>query len=189
MLAGKSTKLRRLEEDDAERIFTYWNDYELRQYLASPLPSSKSNIETLIRTKNAAFDNRTEFFFGIESKDSSELIGFASLESVSWISRHGFVGILCLFSSEFRGKGYGKDAMLLLLDYGFSMLDLHCIVLWVEAFNENAITFYENIGFTRGGLMREMAYRNGKRVDVVVMDILKREFVERYGMLAKGNAF
>lgn len=48
MLIGKSTKLRRLEPGDSDVIVGYWNDYELRQYLAGPLPSSRTDVEDMI---------------------------------------------------------------------------------------------------------------------------------------------
>jgi RimJ/RimL family protein N-acetyltransferase len=95
------------------------------------------------------------------------------------------VGTLAIFSGEQRGKGYGFDAMIVLLDIAFSVLDLHCVYLWVAGFNERAISFYKKIGFQNQGRLREMAYRNGTRHDVVVMDILKSEYVESYGVLPK----
>jgi RimJ/RimL family protein N-acetyltransferase len=188
MLTGKTTRLRKLQDADATRMLPHWNSYELRQYLASPLPVSEADLVELIASKHASFKARTEFFFGIEALDSSKLIGVASLENVSWLSRHAFVGMLGLFDPEQRGKGYGKDALLLLLDFGFNMLDLHAIILWVEAFNTSAINFYEGMGFKAGGTMREMAFRNGKRTDVIVMDMLKPEFLARYGVLPKTGA-
>ncbi|MFW9817755.1 MAG: GNAT family N-acetyltransferase, partial [Candidatus Thorarchaeota archaeon] len=84
-------------------------------------------------------------------------------------------------------KGYGSDAMTVLLDMAFSVLNLHSVYLWVAGFNERAIRFYEKIGFVNTGKLREMAYRNGQRYDVVTMDILRSEFLEKYGILPKGG--
>jgi RimJ/RimL family protein N-acetyltransferase len=187
MLSGKSTKLRRLKESDAAEIFPHWDRYELRQYLASPLPTSENDLVDFIKSKNENFKNRTEFYFGVESISNGELIGLINLESISWLSRHAFIGTFCIFADKERGRGYGKDALLLLLDYAFNLLDLHVVVLLVEAFNESAINFYEKIGFSNRGFMRELAYRNGKRCDVNVMDILKTEFSDKYGILPKGE--
>ena len=112
-------------------------------------------------------------------------MGLLNLTRVSWISRHAEVGLFAIFDPEYWGHGYGSDALIVLLDIAFSVLDLYNIFLWVEAFNERAIKFYTKIGFRNQGTLRELAFRNGKRCDVVIMDILKPEFLEKYGILPK----
>ena len=133
MFKGEKTCLRRLNEKDADIIIQYWNNYELRQYLPSPLPTNHDEMLRFIETKNVTFEKRTEFFFGIESMESFKLIGIIGLNSISWISRHAFISHFCIFNPDTRGKGYGKDSLLVLLDFAFSVIDLHSIVLWVEA--------------------------------------------------------
>ena len=188
MFSGKHIRLRRLEETDAGTIFSHWNNYELRQYLPSPLPSSHQDLIKLVHDKDQLFRKRSEFFFGIEECcTSKELIGIINLESISWISRHAFIRSFCIFQPSLRGKGYGKDAMLTLLDFAFNVIDLHVVALLVESYNKHAIGLYENCGFMSRGTMRELAYRNGKRCDVTVMDVLKKDFIDRYGILPKGE--
>ena len=188
MFNGKHIRLRRLEESDAGTIFSHWNNYELRQYLPSPLPSSQQDLVELVRIKNQLFRERSEFFFGIEECFANrELIGIINLESISWISRHAFVASFCIFKPSLRGKGFGKDAMLTLLDFAFNIIDLHVVALLVESCNKHAIRLYEDCGFQNRGTIRELIYRNGKRCDVAVMDVLKKDFIDRYGILPKGE--
>ncbi len=189
MFSGQHTRLRRLETSDADTFFSHWNNYELRQYLPSPLPSSQKEIIAFIESKEHQFRERSEFFFGIEECcTTKELIGIINLESISWISRHAFVGSFCIFKPSLRGKGYGRDAMVTLLDFAFNVLDLHVVALMVESPNKQAIRLYENCCFTNRGTLRELAYRNGKRCNVTIMDVLKRDFIERYGILPKGDS-
>ncbi|MFW9847706.1 MAG: GNAT family N-acetyltransferase, partial [Candidatus Thorarchaeota archaeon] len=84
-----------------------------------------------------------------------------------------------------RGKGYGRDAMLLILDFAFNIIGLHNVCLYVYRFNQHAIQFYKNFGFQTVGSLREAAFVDGKRDDTVIMDIIKSDFVERYGILPK----
>lgn len=188
MYNGKYVRLRRLQEDDISIILPVWNDYGLRQHIASPLPSTYNDLAKFIESANEAFAQRKRFAFGIEALDSGALIGMITLDDVSWISSHGFIGMFAIFNDDYRGKGFGRDAMIVLLDVAFSVMDLHNVSLWVGAFNEHAIDLYTKIGFSRRGTLREMAYRNGKRYDVVVMDILKPEFISKYGTLPKEGA-
>ncbi|MHA1937773.1 MAG: GNAT family N-acetyltransferase [Candidatus Thorarchaeota archaeon] len=179
MYEGEKVKLRRLEPEDSASILTYWNQYELRQYLPTPLPTSQDDMLRYIESVNEAFSKRSKFTFGIETKDDSTLIG------ISWMSSNGEIGIFAIFHPNYRGKGLGKDALVVLLDIAFSVLNMHTVYLWVASFNDRAIGFYERIGFKTQGKLREMAYRNGQRYDVVIMDILKTEFLEKYGVLPK----
>ncbi|MFW9789306.1 MAG: GNAT family N-acetyltransferase [Candidatus Thorarchaeota archaeon] len=187
MYEGKLVRLRRLEVDDADSFFPYWNNYHLRQYLPTPLPTSKEDMENYIKSANESFANRKGFTFGIETLHNNRLVGIVTLVNVSWISHNAEVGILAIFDPEGWGKGLGSDAMVVLLDVAFSVLNLHSVYLWVAGFNERAIKFYEKIGFTNTGKLREMAYRNGSRYDVITMDILRAEFEEKYGVLPKGE--
>jgi RimJ/RimL family protein N-acetyltransferase len=187
MYEGKLVRLRRLETKDADSFFPHWNNYKLRQYLPTPLPTSHDDMVRYIDSVNENFANRKGFTFGIETLDTNKLVGIVNLVNVSWISHNGEVGLLAIFDPAGWGKGYGSDAMRVLLDMAFSVLNLHSVYLWVAGFNERAIKFYEKIGFANTGKLREMAYRNGERHDVVTMDILRSEFVEKYGVLPKGG--
>ena len=177
-----------MDSSDVPAFFPHWNNYRLRQYLPTPLPSSPDDMKEYIQLANESFSKRKGFTFGIETLDTKTLVGIVNLVNVSWISHNAEVGTLAIFDAEGWGKGYGSDAMRVLLDMAFSVLNLHSVYLWVAGFNKRAIKFYERIGFVNTGKIREMAYRNGKRYDVVTMDILRSEFVEKYGILPKHGA-
>ena len=185
MLKGDKVSLRRLALSDAPAFFEHWNEWEMRQHLASPLPTSLREVELLIEKKDAAFTSRTGFFFGIEERVTGKLIGIATLGSISWMSRHAWVDDLALFDPDTRGRGYGKEALLLLLDYAFNILDLYVLVILVDSANTAARGLYEHVGFKPCGTMRQLAYRNGIRLDVDVMDLLQSEFRDLHGILPK----
>ncbi|MFX1513072.1 MAG: GNAT family N-acetyltransferase [Promethearchaeota archaeon] len=185
MYEGKLTRLRRLETKDASFIFPHWNNYELRQYLPTPLPSSQEDLINFIKTVNDDFGKRKGFTFGIEAISNNTLFGLVNLVNISWLSRNSEITLFSIFDPEYLGQGYGFDAILVLLDFAFSILDMHNVYLWVTSYNERAINFYEKIGFRKQGKIREIAFRNGKRYDVVIMDILKPEYLEKHGILPK----
>ena len=78
---------------------------------------------------NDAFAKRKEFTFGIEALNTNTLIGLINLDRISWISRHAEVGLFAIFNPEYMGQGYGSDAMIVLLDMAFSVLDLYSVFL------------------------------------------------------------
>ena len=79
---------------------------------------------------------------------------------------------------EYLSKGYGTEAIRVLLDYGFNYMNLHSIKLTVFAFNERALRCYKKCGFKETGRNRENRFINGKYYDTILMDILAEEFTE-----------
>ena len=95
------------------------------------------------------------------------------------INRTATLGIFIGDNKE-RNKGYGKETIKLLLDFGFNYLNLNEINLDVMEFNKRAIKCYEKVGFKEYGRRRKCIYLNGNYYDKVSMDILKSEFKESF---------
>jgi RimJ/RimL family protein N-acetyltransferase len=76
-----------------------------------------------------------------------------------------------------QGKGYGTEATRLILDYGFTLLGLHNILLTVIEFNIAGIKAYEKAGFRVIGRRRRARWANGRFWDIVYMDCVADEFV------------
>ena len=74
------------------------------------------------------------------------------------------------------GRGFGTEAIRLTLDYGFTALNLHSILLTVRSFNERGLHAYERAGFRTFGRRREARQLAGKRYDVIYMECLASEF-------------
>ena len=115
----------------------------------------------------------------IEEKEEREFLGIARLEDITLPHNRAEVG-LSIYDPEKRGKGYGTDAMLVLLGVGFNILGLHSIYLDTMEDNEWSIHLYEKIGFNRVGILRETEFIDGKRKGLLIMDILREAFMERY---------
>ena len=82
---------------------------------------------------------------------------------------------LFIGDEENRNKGYGAEALNLLLDYCFDYLNVNNVMLKVFSFNERAINCYRKLGFKEIGRRRQSYYLKGKFYDQVFMDILKSE--------------
>ena len=177
MFEGKKMKLRSLKLTDLEVINIHWNTIALRRELGPVIPSSKNEIEDWIKKTWEKRKEGSEYTFAIEDIESNELIGYCSLKNIRKINRTGTVSI-AIFNETNRGKGYGTDAMKVLLRIGFNFLNLHRIGLNVFETNKRAIKLYQNIGFKQVGLLRETDYVEGIYVNDLVMDILEDEWRE-----------
>lgn len=102
-------------------------------------------------------------------------IGVTDLRNLDHVRRTAEFGIM-IGEKDCWGKGYGTEAVILMLDYGFTVLGLHNVMLDTFSYNERAIRAYTRAGFREIGRRRE-AHRLGDRVyDVVYMDCLATEF-------------
>ena len=184
MLKGELVILRALEEEDAYELIKYVNDIEILQYLTLYRPLSlQDELEFIRRVREEMKQNRS-FSFAIVDKEANKLIGTIGLHNVDWISRNAELGI-AIWKKEYWGRGYGTDAMKLLLYYGFTFLNLHRIWLRVYSFNKRAIRAYEKIGFKMEGTLREHVFKNGRYLDIHIMGILKYEFEEKHSTWIK----
>jgi RimJ/RimL family protein N-acetyltransferase len=86
-----------------------------------------------------------------------------------------FIGIF-IGEDEQRSKGYGAEAIRLILGYGFKTMNLNNIMLSVHEDNYAGIACYKKAGFREAGRRREWVFKDGKYIDVIYMDILAREF-------------
>src|SRR4029077_6502603 len=80
---------------------------------------------------------------------------------------------------EYIGRGYGTDAMRVIVDYGFREMGLHRIQLGVAPFNPAGIRAYEKAGFVEEGRYRESVLHDGRWYDEVLMSILDHEWTAR----------
>jgi len=116
-----------------------------------------------------------EHTYSIIDNGSNELIGNCGFTDIDHINQTSEVGMF-IGDKKYWNKGYGTEALGLLLDYAFKALNLHNISLRVYSFNERAIKTYEKIGFKITGKKREALLRGKERHDIIFMDILYDEF-------------
>ncbi|CAA9305245.1 MAG: Acetyltransferase, GNAT family [uncultured Chloroflexi bacterium] len=108
-------------------------------------------------------------------EEAGRYIGGIRLHSLSGADRRATLAI-GIFDRRYWSKGYGTEAIRLLLSHAFGTMRLHRVALRVLEYNARAIRAYEKCGFTREGVERESAYVDGGWHSDVIMGILEREF-------------
>ena len=176
-IVGDKIYLRPLEMEDIDSFVVWLNDDEVRQYLMRISPLNRIREREFV--ENLYKDDR-EMVLGIVLKENDQLIGNIGLGRISIPHRQTGLGIF-IGDRGCWSKGYGTEALNLMLEYGFNQLNLHRIHLNVLSFNARAIRAYEKVGFKREGVLREHVYRNGKYHDVHYMGILESEWREHNG--------
>ncbi len=168
-LVGKRVYLRPLSRDDLTYIQKWSNDPEIRGLIGEVRPMSWTKVEEFYeRAKND--DQRVWFIIVLQEND--RVIGEAGLLRMFPAWRTTDLSII-IGEKETWGKGYGTEAINLLLDYAFGYLNFHRVAIGVVGFNEAALGFYEKVGFRKEGVQREGYYYNHAYYDFVMMSILE----------------
>jgi len=148
------------------------NDPEVRGLIGSTLPMDQQGIDEWFE-KSRSDDSRV--WFVICTKEDNQVIGECGLLRMFPAWRTTDLSII-MGEKNAQGKGYGTEAINLLLDYAFGYLNFHRVAIGVVGFNDSAIRFYEKIGFKKEGIQRDGYYYNHEYHDFVMMSILDDEF-------------
>lgn len=113
--------------------------------------------------------------FAIRTLTDDRLIGLIGLYTIFQAQREAFMGIQ-IGERDFWGKGYGTDALRVLLRYAFDELNLLRVSLSVLEGNERAVRSYEKCGFCLEGRERHAWAYDGRRWDEIYMGLLREEW-------------
>jgi len=174
LLEGENIRLTAVKDHDMPIIEEWFNNVKFLRYY-DMLPAIPKNLKQVVDMMKAYEDSQVRYIFAIRTKDNDRIIGVAGFDEIIWSNRVStvFIGI---GNNKFTGKGLGKEAMSLLLDYAFNELNFYRIQLNVISYNENAIKLYESLGFVKEGTFRDFIYRDGKRYDMYLYGLLKQEW-------------
>ena len=175
-LIGDNIYLSPISLDDVEEYAEMVNDIKVSVGLGY---LSYTNIIDFESEKEFLISVKKEKMFAVRLLENDELLGNVGFKSVGEIHRTAEMGIM-LGNPKYQRKGYGMEAINLLLDYGFSFLNLRNISLNVFEYNEVAYNLYKKIGFKEAGRLRKAVEILGKTYDVIIMDMLKEEFQSVY---------
>lgn len=172
MLIAEKIILRPMRRDDIKKTIEWRNDFDLR-YLAMyhPFPVTEELEEEWIDGILKDKKNKT-ITFAIEEKDTNNFIGYIQLKEINWINRNCYFGII-IGDKDSQGKGYGKEALKLVIDYAFNILNLLKVTLEVIEINERAINLYKSFGFVIEGKLKNHFFWNNEYHDVLIMSIFK----------------
>ena len=186
LLRGELVRLAAQDaEKDGETLARWSNDSEYLRLLDSE-PARPRSAKEFGEDITRHAQREHVFAFNIRALADDRFVGFVSLWVGNWASAEGRVGIGIGEPAD-RGRGFGTDAMHLILRYAFAELSLARVSLEAFAANRRAIRAYEKAGFALEGTQREWARRDGRRADVVTMGILREAFQRAWASPAAGQ--
>lgn len=123
-------------------------------------------------------EDKNLYHFAIRAREDDRLIGKATIQWIEWSNGNGFLR-LGIGAAEDRRKGYGTQALKMLLRFAFAELNLYRVTAIVPEYNEGAVALLKRAGFTEEVRRRKALDRDGRRWDFLTFGLLKEEWLER----------
>jgi RimJ/RimL family protein N-acetyltransferase len=173
-IVGEKIALGPLRRDLMPLYDRWFNDFEVGlPYFLQLGPHTREAREAWY--ERLAKDDPSSTDFLIYERATLRPIGKTVLYQIDHFNRTAAFGII-IGEKDCWGNGYGTETATLMLDYGFTILGLHSIMLTVDAHNERAIRAYRRAGFREFGRRREARRRGSRVYDEIYMDCLATEF-------------
>jgi RimJ/RimL family protein N-acetyltransferase len=177
LLQGRLVRLTTEEPETLAPLESGWFADSEYSRLLDWDPARRFSTKSSLKWIEKEYENEGVYAFTIRTLADNRIIGRIGLDGIRWTHRDCFVGI-GLGEREFWGKGYGTDAMRIILRYAFTELNLHRVTLDVFEYNQRGVRSYEKAGFLLEGRARGQLLREGRRWDVFYMGILRSDWLK-----------
>jgi len=167
------------KDPEAESSWTH-DALFMRMFDSSP---ARPMSAALVRKQYEKLEKQVEeeknlYHFTIRAKVDDRLIGKTFLEGIEWSNGNAFLR-LGIGAREDRRKGYGSQALQMLLRFAFAELNLFRVTAAVQEYNEPAIALLKKFSFVEEVRRRQGLDRDGRRWDLLVFGLLKDEWQDQ----------
>ncbi len=169
-LKGKNIYLRALEPEDIDFIYTIENDEQIWEVSSTQTPYSRFLIKQYLENAHQDIYEIKQLRLVICSNDDA-LLGLIDLFDFDPTHNRAGVGII-IAEDENRGKGFGAEALELIIKYGKTHLRLHQLYANISENNLVSVKLFENQGFTKIGVKKEWNLINDSYQDEFLYQLI-----------------
>lgn len=170
-----NVSLREFQFDDWKEVHEYASQERVCIYQPWG-PNSEEETKTYVKMiiDAAQEDPRTRFAFAVTIQDGSKLIGAGEVNVRNARNRSGEISYI--INPQYWGNGYATEVARLLIEFGFTKLNLHRIYATCDPRNKASSKVLEKVGMKYEGRMRDaLLIRDGWR-DSMLYSILENEW-------------
>ncbi|HPS40261.1 MAG TPA: GNAT family protein [Candidatus Cloacimonadota bacterium] len=125
-------------------------------------------------------DDSSGIYLAICLKDSDQMIGYCSIISIDLRNQKADLGGTIIGDPNHWGKGYGKEAQLLMMEYCFDELPIHKVYGYALEEHEVTKRMMLSLGFHIDGVLRDEIFKNGVFKSYTIYSILRDEYMAIY---------
>lgn len=174
---GKKIYFAPIDNQNIELITKWMNDETLTRGTGRVAQVFTETAQKELMEENSKKTDDYQFY--VVRKNDDKILGIYNLHHIKQVHQFAKVGGLIGEIDE-RGKGYGSEALRMLCDFAFNILNLHTLVADIYSFNYPSIKSAEKVGFKKVGEIKECYYFGGKFYNQIIFEITKDEFNKKY---------
>ena len=180
LFEGKLIRLGPIDHEndpEVESRWTYDHDYlhAISPDPARPLSAAKMKKKYEAIEKKIG-ESKNSFYFTIRFREDNRLLGFVHLEWIEWSHGAGFYK-MGIGAAQDRGKGYGREALELLLNFAFNELNLYRLSAVLGEDNPAGLRFFQRSGFVEEVRRRQALQRDGRFWDAIHLGLLVEDWL------------
>ena len=186
LFEGQRIRLAPIDHEKDPEVAARWT-YDAAYLRGLGLTAARPLSAAQIKKKYEALEkemdeSRDLFHFALRTRpeqegEESRLLGFASISWIEWSHGNGNLQVAIGERKE-RGKGYGSEALRLLLHYAFAELNLFRVSAVVGGSNLAALRLSQKFGFVEEARRRKALLSDGQTYDLLHMGLLRQEWLE-----------
>lgn len=172
-LQGQNSYLRALEPEDLEFIYAIENDENIWEVSNTITPYSKFLIRQYLENAHQDIYEAKQLRLAICKKETSEAIGLIDLFDFDVKNKRAGVGIIIQNETD-RNSGFGKEALELMINYGFGQLQLHQLYANIGTDNKASLSLFTKFGFEKIGVKKDWNFTNNRFHDEAVFQLINK---------------
>ena len=170
-LCGQKLNLRALEPEDLEFLFEIENNEAFWEVSHTQTPFSKYILKQYLENAHLDIFEAKQLRLLIEEKSTKKQVGMIDLFDFNPAHKRAGIGIL--IHPEFQQNGFASEALSLLINYAFSILDVHQLFANITLDNTNSLSLFAKHNFQKVGIKKDWILSEGKFKDEVLFQLIK----------------
>lgn len=171
MISTERLLIKKVSLDDAESLFKVWSNDAVTEYMNIDSMTEVSDAENMINFFIAADSNNEANRMGIFLKgNEKDAIGSCGFNYIDFENDRAEIGYE--LHTDYWRKGYMKEALTALIDYGFETFSFNRIEAKVDVKNVASQRLLEKMLFESEGVLREYEKQKNEYIDIMMYSIL-----------------
>jgi diamine N-acetyltransferase len=170
MLQNKHIKLRALEPEDLDFLFSVENNNNFWEVSGTQTPFSKYLLKKYLKNAHQDIYEAKQLRLVIANLRTNEVIGL--LDIFDFNPQHQRAGLGVLILEKYQNKGFATQALKLIIEYAFIQLNLHQIYINIPKNNIKSINLFKKLNFQEIGIKKDWILSKGKFKDIILFQLI-----------------
>lgn len=166
ILKSERLLLRPVTPADVEEVFAIRSDPETMKYIPRPLAKTKQDALDHIEMVSKGVEENEFINWGITLKGDDKLIGMICLLRMQLNNFRTEIGYI--LHPYFHGQGIMSEALPVIIDYAFNILNFHSLEAVIDPRNTASEKLLLKYQFVKEAHLKENEFYDGEFLDTVI---------------------